>query len=245
MSPIPAGLAQENPSLAAFLIAPLIGFSLLAVSEFLSWFFVSVLGPATKFAHLRQPVLAVHATTALFYIICYTSGTTVLEDRFGRPVYPLRSVMWTVSVSSLGLAVNMLLGEMPGSPKVELHDALVHYLIAVPVCFLTGFLASWQRSFWPAMVWLALSFLAFWYMLALMVWMLRVGETRPMVKRGGNAPQFKALQVVIIIVWHVFPTIWLVAAANWITPLMEHACYVGTDLVAKYLILFVSIASME
>ena len=32
---------------------------------------------------------------------------------------------------------------------------------------------------------------------------------------------------------------------NEITPLMEHACYVGTDLVAKYLILFVSIAVLN
>tara|TARA_B110001452_G_scaffold22540_1_gene18029 strand:+ start:330 stop:1265 length:936 start_codon:yes stop_codon:yes gene_type:complete len=243
-SPIPAGLPQESPALAAFLISPLIGFSLLTVSEFLSWFFVSVLGPASKFAHLRQPVLAVHATTALYYIICYTRGTAVMEDRFGRPFYPVRSVMWTVSVSSLGLAVNMLLEEMPGSPKAKLHDALVHYLIAVPACFVTGFLASWQRSFWPAMMWLALSFVAFWYMLGLMVWMLRVGETHPMIRRGGNAPQFRVLQVVILVVWHIFPAIWVFAAAGWITPLVEHACYVGNDLIAKYLILFVTIASM-
>ena len=167
-----------------------------------------------------------------------------MEDRFGRPFYPVRSVMWTVSVSSLGLAVNMLLEEMPGSPKAKLHDALVHYLIAVPACFVTGFLASWQRSFWPAMMWLALSFVAFWYMLGLMVWMLRVGETHPMIRRGGNAPQFRVLQVVILVVWHIFPAIWVFAAAGWITPLVEHACYVGNDLIAKYLILFVTIASM-
>ena len=243
-SPIPEYLPKENPTHAAFLIAPLIGFSLLAISEFLSWFFVSVIGPASKFAHLRQPVLAVHATTALFYIICYTRGTTVMEDRFGRPLYPLRSVMWSVSVSSLGLSVHMLLESMPAPRKPKLHDALVHYLIAVPVCFVTGFMSSWQRAFWPAMAWLALSFAAMWYMIGLILWMLRVGETHPMVKRGGNAMQFRVLQVVIFIVWHVFSIIWLVAAADWISPLTEHTCYVANDLFAKYLILFVSIASI-
>ena len=134
-SPIPPRLVETDMTLTVFLISPIAGFGLLLLSELLSWIFVSVLGPAKRYAHFRQPIMGVHATTLLFYLLAYTTdGTVTLEDRFGRPLYPERYLMWFVSVSSLGQSVFMLLDAMSGPSPNGAHDILVRYLFAVPVC---------------------------------------------------------------------------------------------------------------
>ena len=43
------------------------------------------------------------------------------------------------------------------------------------------------------------------------------------------------------VVWHIFPIVWVVAAAQLISPEEEHAAYVLGDLSAKYMLLFVYI----
>ena len=167
-SPIPEGIAQTRPLLAIYLVTPLAGFGLLFISEFLSWIFTCCLGPVTKYAYFRHPVMAVHASAGVFYFLSYLCGSVTLEDRFGRPLYPLRYVMWFVSVSSLGQSVYMLLDAMPGNTEYQmrvLHTRLARYLLAVPVCFGAGFFASWERNLNGSMLWLALSFAGFWYML--------------------------------------------------------------------------------
>jgi len=241
-SPLPADLAYDNPLLFLFLLSPVIGFGLLLISEFLSWLFTSVLGPARCYAHFRHPIMAVHGSTLLFYILAYAHGAVALQDRFGRPLYPVRYVHWFLSVSSLGQSVYMLLNTYAGAPA-WLPSALVRYLLAVPVCFGAGFLASYTTAFAPAMAWLALSFAAFWYMLWVMLRMLRLGEAKGVAT--GNAPQFVAIRIAIGLVWHGFTIVWLLAAADWVTPLTEHGLYIVCDLCAKYLILFVSIASIN
>ena len=72
-----------------------------------------------------------------------------------------------------------------------------------------------------------------------------IGQTHPVVRHGGNAPQFMVIRCTVAVVWHGFPAVWLLAAADAISPLAEYALYVVCDLMAKYLILFVSIASIE
>jgi len=243
-SPLP----EPNSSsvmLQLVLISPVIGFGLLLVSEVFSWLFISVLGPATEYAYFRHPIMGVHATTLTFYVLTYTHGAVTLEDRFGRPLYPVRYVHWFVSVSSLGHSVYLLLEQMSGPKPRGLDATLVHFLTAAPLCFATGFLASYTAAFWPAMAWCAASFVAFWYMQQLMLRMIYMGETHPAIIKGGNAPQFTAIRVAILIVWHGFPVVWVVAAADRVTPVIEHALYVGCDLLAKYLILFVSLASIR
>ena len=164
-SPLEPDMLATSPVLAVYFIAPVIGFGLLFISEAVTFVFISILGPGTKYEHFRHPVMAVHATAFLFYVLMYTSpGGVALEDRFGRPLYPLRYVMWFVSVSSLGQSVFMLAEALPGyqTRESKLHKRLVHYLLAVPGCFGTGFLSSWIRAPVPALMWLMLSFAAFW-----------------------------------------------------------------------------------
>jgi len=153
----------------------------------------------------------------------------------------VRYVHWFLSVSSLGQSVYMLLNTYMRAPE-WLPEAVVRYSLAVPVCFGTGFLASYTTALVPALAWLATSFSAFWYMLRVMLRMLRVGEAKG--AKTGNAPQFVAIRIAIVFVWHGFTIVWLLAAADWVTPLMEHALYISCDLCAKYLILFVCIASI-
>jgi len=247
-SPLPDDLAITAPYLAIYMIAPLVGFGLLFVSEVLSWVFVSWLGPGSRYQHFRQPIMAVHACTFLHYFLSYVGqGAVQITDRFGRPLYPVRYVMWFVSVSSLGHSVFMLLDAMPqeSAQTERLHALLVRYLLAVPVCFGCGFMASWLTGTAAALANLALSFLAFWYLLADMLRMLRIGQAHPLIVSGGNQNQFAAIRVLIVVVWHGFTVIWLLAAADLITPLAEHGLYVLNDLMAKYMILFVSIASVK
>jgi len=226
------------------MLAPVIGFGLLFISEVVTFVFISILGPGTRYEHFRHPVMAVHATAVLFYLILYVPGSLALEDRFGRPLYPLRYFFWFVSVSSLGQSVFMLVEALPGhqTREKELDNMLARYLVAVPVCFGTGFLSSWIMAPVPALFWLSLSFGGFWYMLHHILMMLGVAETHPMVVKDGNALQFRVIRYTLIIVWHGFPIIWMLAAADYISVITEHAFYVANDLVAKYLILFVCLA---
>jgi len=241
-SPLPAGLPATNPLLFLYMVSPVVGFGLLLFSEFLSWLFTSVLGPARRYAYFRHPIMAVHASTLLFYVLSYSQGAVALQDRFGRPLYPVRYVHWFLSVSSLGQSVYMLLVNLPNSPH-WLSDVLMRYMLAVPMCFVSGFVASYSDALLLSMACLAISFAAFWYMLTLMLRMLRVGELASVAT--GNAPQFVAIRITITIVWHGFTVVWLLAAADYITPLTEHALYIACDFMAKYLILFVSIASIN
>ena len=89
----------------------------------------------------------------------------------------------------------MLLNTYMRAPE-WLPEAVVRYSLAVPVCFGTGFLASYTTALVPALAWLATSFSAFWYMLRVMLRMLRVGEAKG--AKTGNAPQFVAIRIAIV-----------------------------------------------
>ena len=164
-SPLESDLLATSPVLAAYMLAPVIGFGLLFISEVVTFVFISILGPGTRYEHFRHPVMAVHATAVLFYLILYVPGSVALEDRFGRPLYPLRYFFWFVSVSSLGQSVFMLIEALPGhrTREKEMDNMLARYLLAVPVCFGTGFLSAWIMMPVPALICLALSFAGFWY----------------------------------------------------------------------------------
>jgi hypothetical protein len=84
----------EQPSV------PVTAFSLLTIAE-LTVFLFNAIGPTAVYAYLRVPAMSVHGTTLLYYLWenSMEAGTGLREDVFGRPLYPLRYVMWTLSVS--------------------------------------------------------------------------------------------------------------------------------------------------
>ena len=51
--------------------------------------------------------------------------------------------------------------------------------------------------------------------------------------------------VAIVIIWHIFPIIWLLGALQLITVFEEHVGYVIGDLCAKYLLLFVYVSHVN
>ena len=51
------------------------------------------------FANSCEPVISVHATSLFYYLVELFLTTHTMIDAFGRPIYPLRYVMWTCSVS--------------------------------------------------------------------------------------------------------------------------------------------------
>ena len=51
--------------------------------------------------------------------------------------------------------------------------------------------------------------------------------------------------VAIVIIWHVFPIVWLLGALQLITVFEEHVGYVIGDLCAKYLLLFVYVSHVN
>ena len=55
--------------------------------------------PRINFAYMRYPVISVHATSLFYYLVELFLTTHTMIDAFGRPIYPLRYVMWTCSVS--------------------------------------------------------------------------------------------------------------------------------------------------
>ena len=51
--------------------------------------------------------------------------------------------------------------------------------------------------------------------------------------------------VAIVIIWHVFPAVWLLGATQMITVFEEHVGYVIGDICAKYLLLFVYVSHVN
>ena len=84
--------------------AALPGFSLLLFSEVSSFLFIQ-LGPMAlrRTASLRHPVMCTH-TVALLYYLIEPSASSYL-DVMGRPIFPLRYLLWQTSVSSMVLSI--------------------------------------------------------------------------------------------------------------------------------------------
>lgn len=83
---------------------PTTAFALLLTSEVISYMFCAV-GPTRHFAYLRVPAMVVHAAALLYYIWVPFAGVCTYTDAFGRPLHPMRYVMWTVSVTLMTTSV--------------------------------------------------------------------------------------------------------------------------------------------
>ena len=62
--------------------------------------------PTTRrFCYVRHPAMCTHLVALLYYISEPPPEACVHSDIFGRPIYPLRYMMWTISVSSMVIAI--------------------------------------------------------------------------------------------------------------------------------------------
>ena len=61
----------------------------------------------------------------------------------------------------------------------------------------------------------------------------------------GVAWQFQITRGAVVIVWHAFPAVWALAASDAISPEVEHVGYIFADLLAKFLLMFVYVASVN
>ena len=84
--------------------AALPGFALLLFSELSSFLFIQ-LGPLAlrRTASLRHPVMCTHTVALLYYLI--EPSTSSYVDVMGRPIFPLRYLLWLTSVSSMVLSI--------------------------------------------------------------------------------------------------------------------------------------------
>eukprot|EP00964_Phaeocystis_antarctica_P085564 scaffold54073_cov60-Phaeocystis_antarctica.AAC.1 len=76
---------------------PIAAFGMMLVSEISVLVFARGF-PRMTFSYMRYPVMSVHATSLFYYLVELFLTTHTMIDAFGRPIYPLRYVMWTCSV---------------------------------------------------------------------------------------------------------------------------------------------------
>ena len=237
---------------------PIAGFGLLLLSEAVTWLF-QALGPQRTFAALRHPVMSVHAISFLYYSSEPGTESCRMFDAFDRPLHPLRYVLWTISVSSMCLALYLVVegeeqrahrktGEARALSFGTLRGMLVDALLGCYGTFVLGFLGSRVRlgcSTLPNFGFFTLSSLCFYMMLHRLTSMLSHVCRNKLVVQAGTAQQFAAIRIAVIVVWHIFPFVWLLGATQYITAFEEHVGYVLCDLCAKYLLLFVYIGNIN
>ena len=137
----------ENPAHSLVYALPIAGFALLLISEMVTWLF-SCLGPRRAFAPLRHPVMCVHMISLTYYW-CEPTVQDLPLDAFGRPLHPLRYIMWTISVSSmcfsLYLVTTNVLQPKEQRTAQELRSMLIDSLIGCYLTFVLGFLGSFVK----------------------------------------------------------------------------------------------------
>ena len=186
-------------------------------------------------------------------------------DRIGRPLSPLRYVMWILSVSNMCISIFLVVRNVLAQPAKgcmpwrledasKLHAQLVRTLFAVLGVFVLGYYALdpslSQRlpaaiSLLPNFLAMVGSFAAFYYLLYNLDNMLWRAQTHPLLAVTRIGAQFKIVRVAVLIAWHIFPVVWLLAASNVVTVAEERIGYVIGDLVAKYLLLFVYVTAIS
>jgi len=225
----------------------------------------SSVGPRRHFSFLRVPAMIVHATTLLYYVWEPYTGAFALDDAFGRALFPLRYVMWTISVTLMSVSVyfvceSIVNKRVRGMPSWRLEDAdalhaqLVSVLQACVGTFASGFLASaitldaataGALALLPNGFMAVLSCACMYHMLANLGEMLFRAQENALVKLSGVSRQIFLVRTAITCVWCMFPAVWFAAAANLINEKWEHVGYVVSDLTAKYLLLFVYITTVS
>ena len=251
------GATKVVDGMAVFYLAvrvmPIAGFALLLLSE-LATFLFSLTAPEMVFAYLRHPVMAVHAASLSYYIHEVFLTSRAMQDAFGRPLYPLRYLLWTCSVSSMFVSVYYVVESSlrtlrdPVGKLAGLHAELSYGLFTVNGMFTFGFLAGLQGPWghhWNAVCFVASCYF-FYGMIGSIDRMLSATQEAATIHHArGLAKQLQIMRIAIIAVWHVFPLVWALAACNAISIDLEHIGYIFGDLLAKYLLMFVYVSSVN
>jgi len=223
-------------------LTPVTGFGLLLMSEVAAFLF-GMVGPG-KYRHLRHPVMAVHGSAMVYYVLESSSWARPFTDIFGRPFYPMRYALWTCSVTCMIVAIYLVvvdtLAQAKALPAFEraLHQELAYAMLGAVGTFVAGGVGSSARWLHPSLLLLLLaaSFGSFYVMLICISRMLgRAHRAAP----RRVASQFLVVRAAVLLLWHVFPAVWALAACHVLTETQEHLAYIGADVLAKHLLLFV------
>ena len=118
VSKMGAGRDLSDPMSSLIFSLPIAGFGLLLVSEMITWLFAALAKQRT-FASLRHPVMSVHLTTWMYYISEPGLESCTMSDAFGRPLHPMRYVMWTISVAAMCYALYLVVESVLQQPGVS------------------------------------------------------------------------------------------------------------------------------
>jgi len=238
---------------------PLAAFAMLTLSELVTLGFKWAGGEVELFGYLRQPVLAVHTTSFVYYALAASRTLVCVPDRFGRSLSPLRYAFWTGSVSSMVLCIFYVVDQRllclvwqlgpRATEAVAALDTNVRRALAGVAAFNgLGLLAGlpWGPSLLGAIALLG-SWASFYYVLYHVVEMLQRVEALSATLVGsrqarGVSVQYRIIRVVVVATWHLFGVIWAVAAAGLVSTEAEQAGYIIADLLAKYILMFVYVA---
>uniref|UniRef100_A0A7S3B639 Uncharacterized protein n=1 Tax=Haptolina ericina TaxID=156174 RepID=A0A7S3B639_9EUKA len=231
-----------------------VSFALLCASEVATYLF-NLIGPPAAFTFLRLPVLAVHLSTLLFYVFSAYDPACLGRDTFGRPLHPLRYVMWTTSVSCSVISVFFVAEDLTRKSRHQtrwnstaLHRECILAIMAVVLMFVTGYLATlrFATGLWANVVNYGASTVFMYLALGKLTHMLHLCATNPLVvQQQGGGIQFRLITYAIVVTWHAFPAVWVLGASNIVTPEIEHCGYVICDLLAKYVLLYVYSATVS
>ena len=246
------GLSHGETMRDAFVfMMPIVAFGLLLISEFALWLFARMVSGG-RFGFLRQPIMAVHGSTLLYYLFEPLRRTRGWVDIFGRPLYPMRHVMWTCSVTCMLCTLYYVVrntltqAKAPAKQLHRLHVELAVALLFTVACFFFGLLMSAPMEMLPGyapnVIAGVCSLGAFYVMLYCVHAMLN--HTKRIVP-PSVAQQFTIIRYTILLVWHVFPAVWFLAAADLISVTEEQSLYILADVLAKYLMLFVCIQNIK
>ena len=259
--------ASLLPSFPRHSTMPITGFCLLSAAEVCGLLFMSV-GPARPFIFLRYPPLAVHVCALIYYlseddipVMVDVFGRELHPLRYVLWIISVSQMSLSIYYVVASILAKRAAGMIPTSAKrkEELHALIVRTLYSVLACFGFGFLASWinlcgpSPSFdavgpacvasplrmLPNALGFALSCAAFYHMLWALGVLLIEAETSPLLVHSGVGRQFRLVRWAVVVVWHIFPLVWLVAALGWVDGPTERNLYVLGDLTAKFLLLFV------
>ena len=141
--------------------------------------------------------------------------------------------------------------EVRSDKAALLRNLLIESLLGCYGTFVLGFLGSYIRmegtygGYVPNVVFFIASTASFYWMLWQLSGMLYTASVDPNIRRMGLSAQFEGIRIVVFIVWHSFPLVWLLGAFDLITVFGEHVGYCMCDICAKYLLLFVYVSHVN
>ena len=130
-----------------------------------------------------------------------------------------------------------------------IHRHLTTGLLYCNGTFATGFLAGRKfgtdRLYCNALLFCASSYCFYGMMFCIDAMFMRTHESSIALGANRAAWQFVVTRNAVWLIWHLFPIVWACAACQSISPEVEHMGYIFSDMTAKFLLMFVYVASTD